>query len=128
MCRQIDGCANKVSEFVQGKKGVSNCADMILRDKDRGRAWNYTGPNPSPYQQEHKDLIASIRAGTPLNEAQQVAESCMTAIMGRMSAYTGQEITWEQAINSKENLMPDVLELGPLPVPPVAVPGKTQFI
>jgi hypothetical protein len=45
-----------------------------------------------------------------------------------MSAYTGQEITWDQALNSKENLMPEVLELGPLPVAPVAVPGRTPFI
>lgn len=128
MCRQIDGCTNNVSEFVQGKKGTSNCANTIWRDKDKGRAWTYAGPTPGPYQQEHKDLIASIRAGAPLNEAQQVAESCMTAIMGRMSAYTGQEITWDMALNSKESLMPEVLELGPLPVAPVAVPGKTPFV
>ncbi len=73
---------------------------------------------PAPYQQEHKDLIASIRAGKPLNEAQRIAESCLTAIMGRMSAYTGQEITWDQALNSKEDLMPAKLEFGPLPVLP----------
>lgn len=128
MCRQIDGCVNNVSEFVQGKKGVSNCANWIQRDKDKGRQWKYEGPNPGAYQQEHKDLVASIRAGTPLNEAKQVAESCLTAIMGRMSAYTGQEITWDQALNSKESLMPDLLELGDLPVAPVAVPGKTPFV
>lgn len=127
-CRQIDGCANNVSEHIQGKKGSSNCANTILRDKDRGREWKYAGPNPGAYQQEHKDLVASIRAGAPLNEAQQVAESVLSAIMGRMSAYTGQAITWDQALNSKENLMPDVLELGSLPVAAIAVPGRTPFV
>lgn len=124
MCRQIDGCANNVSERVVGTKGTSNCSDTI-----RGAVqWRYEGPGCHPYVQEHADLIASIRSGKPLNEAQQVADSTMTAIMGRMSAYTGQEITWEMAVNSKENLMPEKLEFGPLPVPPVAIPGKTPFI
>lgn len=126
MCRQQDGCSNNVFERVVGTKAYANCAGSI--DTKKKRVWKYEGPTPSPYVQEHTDLIASIRAGKPLNEAQQIAESSLTAIMGRMSAYTGQEITWEQAMNSKENLMVEKLELGPLPVAPVAVPGKTQFV
>jgi len=124
MCRQIDGCTNNVSERVVGVKGTSNCADTIRGAVD----WKYEGSAPSGYVQEHADLIESIRAGQPLNEAKRIAESCLTAIMGRMSAYTGQEITWEQALNSKENLMPEKLEFGPMPVAPVAMPGKTPFI
>ncbi len=124
MCRQIDGCANNVSERVVGTKGVSNCANMIRGEVE----WKYNGPGCHPYVQEHADLISGIRAGQPLNEAQQVADSTLTAIMGRMSAYTGQEVTWEQAANSQENLMPEKLEFGPLPVPPVAIPGKTPLI
>ncbi len=120
MCRQIDGCASNVSERVVGTKGSSNCAGWI----DGETKWKYEGPSPSPTVQEHADLIASIRAGRPLNEAKRIAESVLTAIMGRMSAYTGQEITWEQALNSQENLMPAKLEFGPLPVAPVAVPGQ----
>ncbi|MDH7601107.1 MAG: Gfo/Idh/MocA family oxidoreductase [Armatimonadota bacterium] len=124
MCRQIDGCANNVSERVVGTKGTSNCAGIIRGEME----WKYDGPPCKPYVQEHADLIASIRAGNPLNEAQQVADSTLTAIMGRMSAYTGQEVTWEQAANSRENLMPEKLEFGPLPVPPVAIPGKTPLL
>ena len=125
MCRQIDGCVNNVSERVAGTKGTSNCGGMITGANE----WKYEGPpSPSPYVQEHADLIASIRAGKPLNEARQVAESVLTAIMGRMSAYTGQEVTWEQALNSKEDLTPARLEFGPIEVPPVAVPGKTPLI
>ena len=125
MCRQIDGCVNNVSERVAGTKGTSNCGGMITGANE----WKYEGPpSPSPYVQEHADLIASIRAGKPLNEARQVAESVLTAIMGRMSAYTGQEVTWEQALNSQEDLTPARLEFGPIEVPPVAVPGKTQLL
>ena len=124
MCRQIDGCANNVSERVEGWKGFSNCSDSITSDN----SWKFEGNSPSGTQQEHRDLIDSIRAGKPLNEAQRIAESCLTAIMGRMSAYTGQEVSWDQALNSKEDLMPAKLEFGPLPVAPVAVPGRTPFV
>jgi hypothetical protein len=77
--------------------------------------------------QEHTDLIESIRNGKPLNELRTVAESTLTAIMGRMSAYTGKVVTWEQALESKEQLMPPSLTLGPLPTPAVAVPGQTPL-
>ena len=78
--------------------------------------------------QEHTDLIAAIRAGKPYNELKSVAESTLTAIMGRMSAYTGKVVTWDQALNSKEELMPPNLTLGPLPTPPVPVPGQTPLV
>lgn len=124
MCRQIDGCANNVSEHVVGTKGTSSCGGFI----QNADPWRFEGNAMGPYEKEHKDLVDSIRAGKPLNEAKQVAESVLTAIMGRMSAYTGQEISWDQALNSKEDLMPAKFEFGPLPVPPVAVPGRTPFI
>ncbi len=124
MCRQSDGCANNVSERVVGTKGSSNCCGLIQGENE----WKFEGDVPSPYVQEHTDLIASIREGKPLNEARQIAESSLTAIMGRMSAYTGQEITWEQALHSEENLMPENLDFGPREVAPVAAPGKTRFI
>ena len=124
MCRQTDGCANNVSERVVGTKGSSNCCGLIQGANE----WKFDGDVPSPYVQEHTDLINSIREGRPLNEARQIAESSLTAIMGRMSAYTGQEITWDQAMNSQENLLPEKLEFGSLPTAPVAIPGKTPFV
>ena len=82
-----------------------------------------------PYQQEHVDLINSIRAGNPLNECQQIAESTLTAIMGRMSAYTGKEVSWDQAMNSKLDLFPKDLKMdGKMSVPPVPMPGKDALI
>ena len=74
--------------------------------------------------QEHIDLIRIIRAGQQLNELQTVAESTLTAIMGRMSAYTGKAVTWDEALNSAEALVPASLQLGPIPTPPVPMPGQ----
>jgi hypothetical protein len=125
MCRQIDGTASNVSEHFVGTKGTSDAHTYI-----RGGATAFRTPRLTvdPYTQEHADFIASIRAGKPLNEGQRIAESVLTAIMGREAAYTGQEITWDMALNSKENLMPEKMAFGELPVPPVAVPGRTQFV
>jgi predicted dehydrogenase len=124
MCRQQDGTATRIGEHVVGTKGTSNPANSI-----RGASrYRFEGQQTNPYVQEHADLIASIRAGKPLNEGKQIAESTLTAIMGRMSTYTGHEVTWEQALNSKLDLMPATLAFGPLPVPPVPVPGKTPLV
>lgn len=124
MCRQIDGTASRVGENIVGTRGTSNGSSSIRGEN----AFRFEGQRPNPYVQEHTDLIASIRAGKPLNEGRQIAESTMTAIMGRMSAYTGKEVTWEQAMGSQLDLMPKTLAFGPLPVAEVAVPGKTALV
>ena len=95
-----------------------------LRARRAASAYKFTGSATNPYVQEHTDLIASIRAGKPYNELKQVAESTLTAIMGRISAYTGKAVTWEEALASSEALVPTNLAFGPMPVPPVARPGQ----
>jgi hypothetical protein len=82
----------------------------------------------NPYVQEHADLLASIREGKPLNELKTVAYSTLTAIMGRMSAYTGKAVTWDQALNSQLDTFPKDLKFGDMPIPPVAVPGQTELV
>lgn len=124
MARQQDNTDTRVSERVVGTKGTSNCGGSIRGEN----SFRYDGPRPNPYVQEHTDLIASIREGKPLNEAKRVAESTLTAIMGRMSAYTGKVVTFEEALNSQEALVPDDLKFGEKPVPPVAMPGRTKLI
>ena len=123
-CRQINGCQNIVGEAVVGSKGRSDCAQSIQAGGER---WRYRGENPNPYEREHENLIASIREGKPINEAQSVAESTMTGILGREAVYSGQAISWEDAMQSTTRLGPDRYEFGPLPVPPVAMPGRYQF-
>ncbi len=126
MCRQIPGCANEVAERVIGTKGLAytSSGGGII---EGARAYKYAGPDHNPYVVEHADLIKSIRSGEPLNEGRNVAESTLTAILGRMSTYTGKELTWSWAMNdSKLDLSPPNYEFGDLPVRPVAVPGKTM--
>jgi predicted dehydrogenase len=123
--RQMNHCEGKVEEAVVGTKGSSNCANWI-RPKE-GQFWRFRDAEVNAYQQEHQDLIASVRAGQPINEAKNMAESTLTAIMGRESAYTGQPIEWDQALNSKLRLGPDKYEFGPLPFPKVPMPGDYKF-
>lgn len=104
-CRQINGCDNIVGEFVAGTKGSSNCTDRIESKGGSGR-WRYRGPSSSPYHQEHQDLIASILAGQPINEARTIAESTLTGILGREAVYSGHAITWDEAMKSKTRLGP----------------------
>ncbi len=130
MCRQIEGCHNDVSEALTGTKGTwSSHAHEIKGEK----AWKFfkdkTVKDNAPYKQEHIDLIRHIREGKQINELKNVAESTLTAIMGRMAAYTGQVVTWEAALNSKLVLLPEQVSMDmKLPVPEVAVPGKTKLI
>jgi len=127
MCRQIDNCAGGVHEVMQGTKGNAETRDRGHYRINGKPVFNPRKDN-APYVQEHTDLIESIRSGEPINELKNVAESTLSAIMGRMSAYTGKQITWEMALNSKESLMPENLDWDmTLSVPPVAMPGKTHF-
>jgi predicted dehydrogenase len=128
MCRQIDGCANRVEERFFGEKGslVSTSGRARITGPSK---WNSAGENPNPYVEEHRDFIASITGTGPyLNEGVRIAESTMTAIMGRMSAYSGKEVTWDKALNSAEKLMPETLAFGAYPTPEVAVPGRTPLV
>ena len=98
---------------------------------DGKTTWKYRaakGELTDMYQSEHNELFASIRNGTPINNGDYMTKSTLMAIMGRMSAYTGKTITWEQALNSKEVLGPPKYEWGALATPGVAVPGVTQFV
>jgi predicted dehydrogenase len=125
MCRHIANCENSVSEAITGTKGFCQADRYMINGKRIA-----DGRGTDPYVQEHTDLINSIRQGKPINELKNVAESSLTAVMGRMAAYTGKTVTWEQALGSKEDTFPsEKLSWDmAIPVPPVAVPGKTQFI
>jgi predicted dehydrogenase len=125
-CRQISGCANNVSEEVWGSKGRANPGGWI-QGAEEYRYRNKKRVNP--YVQEHTDLIASIRSGSPLNEGEQIAKSTLTAIMGRMATYTGKTVTWDFALNeSKLDLRPNLSHFGKMAFQPVSVPGRTKLI
>jgi myo-inositol 2-dehydrogenase / D-chiro-inositol 1-dehydrogenase len=128
MCRQINGCTNNVSDFLVGTKGSTNCHDTIF-NPDGSVAWKFdveTEPN-SMYVQEQIDLVTSIRTSEPLNEVVATAESTLMAIMGRISAYTGQEVTWQEMMDSELRLGPDTIAMGPADLnADIPVPGKSK--
>jgi predicted dehydrogenase len=122
-CRTMDGCSGRLGERATGADGTSNCMNVIS-----GRnAWRLTDHFPNPYAQEHAEFIRSIREGRPLNNAIAAAESALTAIMGREAAYSGQDITWEAALNSTRRLGPDHYELGAVPTTEIPLPGRYRF-
>ncbi|TVR69458.1 MAG: gfo/Idh/MocA family oxidoreductase [Marinilabiliales bacterium] len=137
MCRQIDGCANNVSEMIYGTKGYTNCRNRIW-DYNDNLIWEYEYPMGddgtrrtsvaiSPYVQEHINLVTAIRTGNYINEVQNVCESNMAAIMGRESAYTGRQMTWDDMMNSNLRLGPTEYSMGPVDIPPVPpVPGTSS--
>jgi len=147
MCRQINGCANSVSEYFTGTKGFARSSSnkapnqSFLKDKDGSVLWTYLDAVKSegmpekpisPYVQEHVDLIWAIRTGHQIVEAENTATSTMSAIMGRISSYTGKEVTWEQMMNSDISLNPDPDGLSLrkryafVDKPVVAVPGTDK--
>jgi predicted dehydrogenase len=139
LCRQIDGCKNDINEYIWGLEGSTNCKDTIF-DNDGKIVWQYqeaskeagTKMDPgksdfNPYEQEHVDLVTAIRTNKPVNEAESTAKSTMTAIMGRISAYTGKEVTWDQVMSSDLRLGPKEYALGPVDMKPeVQVPGTSK--
>lgn len=126
MCRQIAGCSTAVEEGFTGTDGT--CRVWPGHGEISGpRAWRFSGENPNPYVAEQAALVNAIIRDEPINEAEQIALSTLTAIMGRLAAYTGKTVTWDQAMNSRLDLMPPELSLGAMPTPEVAVPGKTPL-
>ena len=132
-CRQQANCANDNSDWIYGSKGTGRVLGFggmpWIKDDKGENAWRYSGPRPDMYQVEHNELFKSIRDGKPINDGIRMAHSTLVGIMGRMAAYTGKEITWEQALTSQEDLAPKTWDLkAPFPAAPVAMPGKTKFI
>lgn len=122
MCRQINGCINNVSEYVVGTKGSTNCKDTIY-DLNGKVVWVYNGENPPEYVQEQADLVAAIRGGEPINETRNVAQSTLTAIMGRLSAYTGKETVRDEVFNLNMRLGPSEYAWGDVPQGTAPLPG-----
>lgn len=133
--RQIAGCHSETKDYIVGAKGSGLLGGRRGPELTGEQSWHYEGAVTESqlfgkmYQVEHEEFLASIRKGSPLNDGEHMCNSTLLGIMGRMAAYTGQEITWEQALNSQEKLGPDPLEWDmPLPIAPMAVPGKTKYV
>ena len=127
MDRQINGCTNRVGDQIIGSEGKALLGNITAVIKDNGDQWRFRGDRNNAYQLEHEEIIRSIRDGNPVNEAKQVAESTMTAIMGREAAYSGRELTWDDMMRSNQDFTLDTYELSDMALPPVPMPGKYKF-
>ena len=129
--RQMKGCFGEVEDHVYGTKGSAQILKNLVKSgKD---TWRYKGDKPSMYDVEHKELFAGIRSGNIINNGTYMSYSTLLAIMGRMATYTGQQISWEDAMASKEDLTPAAYAWGEVKIPgatttEVAVPGVTPFV
>ena len=126
-CRQQNGCDVDVSDHAFGTKGNVDIFKHRIYDHNGGLTWRFRGKNGNMYQTEHNEMFKAIRSGNPINNGTYMANSTMMAIIGRMAAYTGKTITWEQAIKSEQDLSPKEYKWGPIEVPAVAMPGVTPF-
>jgi predicted dehydrogenase len=131
MCRQINGCTNNVSEFIQGTRGSWSTAngEVVIKDLAGNVTWKYDGEaeraahkQTNPYVLEHVNWVAHIRSNQPIEQASELAVSNMAGLMGRESAYTGAEVTWEQATASALNYTPADLNLGAMNMKTFTVP------
>jgi len=128
--RQVANCHSDNSDYLMGSEGVGRSGWQAPHIKGK-QTWRYrdTGPKVDMYQTEHNELFASIRSGKPINNGQWMAQSTLMGLMGRMAAYTGQEVTWEQAMNSNEKIVPEKLDWDmKLEIAPMAMPGVTRVV
>lgn len=131
--RQIPGCHNENSLYIHGTKGTATIrggGDTGV-SIDGANPWKYDGPKSRDmYQVEHDEFFDSIRTGKPINDGDRMLTSTLTGIMGRMAGYTGKQVTWEMALNSKEILVPEITDgwNTKIEVAPMAQPGATPFV
>jgi predicted dehydrogenase len=124
-CRQMDRCDKDVSDHIIGTKGSCHLMKHTITGPND---WSFRGESENMYQVELNELFAAIRSGKTINDGAFMARSTLMAILGRMATYTGKRVTWDQALNSKEDLMPKLDMGSSLPMPPVAIPGKTKVV
>ena len=133
-CKHWNGTWSKVSETIVGTKGTATPG--VIKDLAGKIIWRFRGQQNNPYQTEHDVLVKHIIENKPINDAHRTAEATLTSIMGRMATYTGQEVTWEQALNSELDTMPKVLawdanpgpKAGPDGLYPAPIPGETKSV
>ncbi|MCE5345364.1 MAG: Gfo/Idh/MocA family oxidoreductase [Bacteroidales bacterium] len=130
--RQITGCSNLTEQFITGTKGFANAKGILYNHKGE-EIWKYPYPEEGsadqtwkvtdPYVQEHINLVTGIRTGNIVNDAEAQVNSTLITIMGRMSAYTGKDVTWEEVMNSDLYLGPKTYAFGPVvPAIPETIP------
>ena len=125
-CRHWVNTASQVKDYILGADGIADVFGNAISGKNRWRFRSQKRPHDM-YQSEHDEMFAAIRAGKPMNNGEQAANSTLLALMGRTAAYTGKVVTPAMILNSKEDLSPREYAFGPLPTGPIPIPGVTPF-
>lgn len=126
-CRQWASSSTDVSDHIIGTTGAAELQSHTITPRG-GTAWKHEKQeDDNMYQNEHNALFQSIRSGGVIVN-DYMCTSTLVAIMGRMAAYTGKTLTWDQVLNSTLNLVPDTLEWGPMTMNPIPMPGETKFV
>jgi myo-inositol 2-dehydrogenase / D-chiro-inositol 1-dehydrogenase len=129
--RQSTGCYNATHDYVMGTEAtlVLGVGQPRIETPDGKVKWQFEGEAYDMYQKEHDVLFASIRSGKPKNDDLNLATSTLLAIMGRNAAYSGQQLTWDQVLNSQVSLVPKPVEWNAKhEVPGLAIPGRTTMV
>lgn len=129
MCRHWPNTPSDNSAYFLGSDG--NCTMQVWNGThtiDGVKPWKGSAPSNDMYQREHDVLFDSIRTNRPINDGKFMSHTSLLAIMGRMAAYTGQVVTWEEAMNSQVSLNAQPWDFGERPTPSIAVPGTTEEI
>jgi predicted dehydrogenase len=128
-CRHWANTPARVADHILGATGR---ADVFGKKITGAKPWRFRAAEGAPpldmYQSEHNEMFAALRAGKPINNSEKAATSTLLALMGRMAAYTGEVITWDRAMQSKEQLVPETFTWGDAPQKPVPIPGVTKFV
>ncbi len=131
--RQIDGCSNGKIEHINCSNGYADAAGKLFNYKGE-LLWEYPYPEnndtnsewsvTNPFLQEHINLVTAIRTGNTINDGTDQAYSTLVSIMGRIAAYTGRDVTWDEIMNSDIYLGPKTYDMGPVEgipeTPPIA--------
>jgi predicted dehydrogenase len=129
--RQYNGCSSKQILDIVGTRGTANIDQKGQHRISAATDWEYNGEENNMYQTEHDELFASIRNGNPTNDGEWMANTTMLGILARMVSYSGQTITWEEAINSNMTPGPSIDQYSwdlKWPDGEIAVPGITQVL
>ena len=139
-CRHQKGCMNRVEEVFQGTRGnvTTNSSHFgLIKNKREKVVYNHEGEDDiNPYQQEHNELFSAIKAGDyRMDDTNRGAEATMSAILGRMATYSGEKITWDEAMDFDHKLVPELHSFNDnAPVQPdkegnypIPVPGVSTY-
>ena len=126
-CRHQKGCDSRVDEVFQGTKGsveLGKGAITDLKGKELYRYPSVLGQEANPYQVEHDEFFKSIRSNDIISDAENGAKSTLSAIMGRMATYSGKTVTWDEALNSDHQIMPESVDWD---TTPPSLPDENGF-